>query len=84
MLMNDLGLALSGGVDSMALATLCRGLQCEARVRKQFEFSFEAFIVDHRARKGSSEETQVVSTRVSKLLGLQGARRRSQSWAHIL
>ncbi|KAL9118540.1 MAG: hypothetical protein Q9187_004910 [Circinaria calcarea] len=64
----SLGLALSGGVDSMALATLCRGLQCDTRLKTQFKFSFEAFIVDHKARNGSSEEAHLVSTRVFKLL----------------
>lgn len=81
--MNYLGLALSGGVDSMALATLCRGLQFDARVKKQFEFSFEAFIVDHKARKGSSEEAHLVSTRVYRLLGMRWICRRSYNWAHM-
>lgn len=63
----------------MALATLCRGIQSNARVTEQFEFSFEAFIVDHKARKGSREEALLVSTRVSGLLGVHRVRRKRQT-----
>ena len=72
----SLGLAISGGVDSMALATLCQGLQCDTRLKSQFEFSFEAFIVDHKARKGSTNEARLVSRRVSRLLCTHGVRSR--------
>ncbi|KAI9713176.1 MAG: hypothetical protein M1820_001161 [Bogoriella megaspora] len=48
-----LGLAVSGGVDSMALATLC------TRFRDQF--ILKAFIVDHGARPGSYDEALEVA-----------------------
>ncbi|KAI1388427.1 adenine nucleotide alpha hydrolases-like protein [Hypoxylon trugodes] len=57
-------LAISGGVDSMALAYLC------SRVRRQdpdFKISdnpvsgFISLIIDHKLRKGSSEEALAVS-----------------------
>ncbi len=47
------GLAVSGGLDSMALAYLCRSLPMQ-RPR------FKAFIVDHRAREGSRREAEAV------------------------
>ncbi|KAI4717314.1 hypothetical protein E4T48_06467 [Aureobasidium sp. EXF-10727] len=52
---NGLGLAISGGVDSMALATLC------ATVRNFAKPPITAFIVDHRLRPGSTEEAQSVA-----------------------
>ncbi len=54
------GLAISGGVDSMALAHLCHGIEKEGLLRVEFQ----AFVVDHGARQGSSLEA---STVVSKL-----------------
>lgn len=46
------GMAISGGVDSMALASLCRQTAATDRPHP----SFTGFIVDHRLREGSTEE----------------------------
>ncbi|QKX58532.1 uncharacterized protein TRUGW13939_05656 [Talaromyces rugulosus] len=48
-----MGIAVSGGADSMILAGLCRQLQL---AKPELELFFKAFIVDHKARKESSEE----------------------------
>ncbi|CRG83958.1 putative tRNA(Ile)-lysidine synthase [Talaromyces islandicus] len=53
-----IGIAVSGGADSMALAVLCRHLQL---AKPELELDFKAFIVDHKARKESSEEAVKVS-----------------------
>jgi len=60
-----IGIAVSGGVDSMALAHLCTQLrdahkanQDSARPR------FRAFIVDHRAREGSAVEAKAVAKKL--------------------
>ncbi|KAJ5279433.1 hypothetical protein N7478_004805 [Penicillium angulare] len=58
------GLAISGGADSMALAYLCRQLE---KTPIGGPISVTAFIVDHRARKESSEEASIVKSRLSKL-----------------
>ncbi|KAH7409234.1 PP-loop family-domain-containing protein [Cadophora sp. MPI-SDFR-AT-0126] len=54
-----IGLAISGGVDSMALAFLCssmnESLSAENRV------NFRAFVVDHGFRNGSDNEALAVS-----------------------
>jgi tRNA(Ile)-lysidine synthase len=52
-----LGLAISGGVDSMALASLY------ARAKKTNKFLPQAhgFIVDHKARPDSTEEANWVA-----------------------
>jgi tRNA(Ile)-lysidine synthase len=53
------GLAISGGVDSMALATLCSMLlHDKSRATK---LRFKAFVVDHGVREGSNEEATAVS-----------------------
>jgi hypothetical protein len=54
------GLAISGGVDSMALATLCSGLRELSQQGKQ-ALSFTAFIVDHGLRPGSRDEAVQVA-----------------------
>jgi len=59
-----LGLAISGGVDSMALATLCN------QVRSFRLPPVTAFIVDHRLRPGSAHEAQSVGN-VLLSLGIQ-------------
>ena len=64
-----IGLAISGGVDSMALAVLCQKLQLNNSLTKPFDFTFVPFIVDHKARDGSSEEVEKVASLVSSLLG---------------
>jgi len=63
-----IGLAVSGGVDSMTLAALCSQLNNQSFTdivksgnEKAFQFSggilsFKAFIVDHGARPDSMEE----------------------------
>ncbi|KAG9657564.1 hypothetical protein KCU95_g12040, partial [Aureobasidium melanogenum] len=56
-----LGLAISGGVDSMALATLCK------RVRKFKLPPITAFIVDHRLRPESTSEAQSVANNLGRL-----------------
>ncbi|EPE25769.1 Adenine nucleotide alpha hydrolases-like protein [Glarea lozoyensis ATCC 20868] len=54
-----IGLAISGGVDSMALAALCLKVKSSASVPSQMQF--RAFVIDHAARPSSSEEAiQVV------------------------
>jgi tRNA(Ile)-lysidine synthase TilS/MesJ len=69
------GLAISGGVDSMALAVLCSKLQefpyKKHKVRpielQHFRnISFKAFIVDHQVRSGSYEEAKAVSSVLEK------------------
>ncbi|KAK4544862.1 hypothetical protein LTR36_003766 [Oleoguttula mirabilis] len=59
----QLGLAISGGVDSMALAGLCSELTTVAGRRP----SFIGFIVDHQLRKGSNEEAQSVAEKLRSL-----------------
>lgn len=58
------GLAVSGGVDSMALATLCSRLRDEQCVEA---LSFTAFIVDHGLRSGSDEEALKVAKHLEQL-----------------
>ena len=53
-----IGLAISGGVDSMALAALCAKIS---------QFKFHAFVVDHGARNGSELEAEAVKCEVIKL-----------------
>lgn len=64
-----IGLAISGGVDSMALAALCRGLTYEHvyRSKQHLAIGFKAFIVDHNAREGSSEEAERVRERLDRM-----------------
>lgn len=54
---SKLGLAVSGGVDSMALASLCSKIKGTRETRP----SFAALIVDHGVRKGSTDEAQRVA-----------------------
>jgi len=56
-----LGLAISGGVDSMALASLCSK---SSLCRRQ---AFVAFIVDHDLRPGSALEADLVAERIREL-----------------
>ncbi|KAH8601300.1 PP-loop family-domain-containing protein [Bisporella sp. PMI_857] len=51
------GLAISGGVDSMALVALCSKVQ----VFRNSNTKFHAFVVDHGVRKGSDVEAKSVS-----------------------
>ena len=50
-------MAISGGVDSMALAALCADLKCHIPAAQAHQFEFTAFIVDHKARDESTTET---------------------------
>ncbi|KAI1858607.1 hypothetical protein JX265_010700 [Neoarthrinium moseri] len=57
------GLAISGGVDSMALAYLCsqiRKLDPDIMITDHPCAGFRAFVVDHRLREGSTEEAHSV------------------------
>ncbi|KZF19343.1 hypothetical protein L228DRAFT_263683 [Xylona heveae TC161] len=67
-----LAIAVSGGVDSMALATLCRQLAKHQSSTQVPDFRFTAFVVDHGAREGSKEEAQRVLERVRKM-GIRGS-----------
>ena len=62
-------MAVSGGVDSTALAALCRGLTSEHIYpsKQHFAVAFKAFIVDHNAREGSSEEAERVRERLDRM-----------------
>jgi len=60
-----LGIAVSGGVDSMALAKLCVELRKSRRYT--YKPNFHAFIVDHRARPGSGKEANLVARRLSEI-----------------
>ncbi|GIC89290.1 tRNA lysidine(34) synthetase [Aspergillus udagawae] len=55
----NLGLAVSGGADSMALAFLCKQLQEQNLVDG---LTVTAFVVDHKAREESSQEARTVAT----------------------
>lgn len=58
-----LGLAISGGVDSMALASLCS----RSALKRRSPAAFTAFIVDHGLRQGSTDEAALVAQRVNAL-----------------
>ncbi|KAI1343789.1 adenine nucleotide alpha hydrolases-like protein [Xylariaceae sp. FL0016] len=63
-------LAVSGGVDSMALAYLCsqaRNYDKRLFVSDNPVNHFRAFIVDHRAREGSEKEAIAVRAELRKL-----------------
>lgn len=50
-------MAISGGVDSMALAAL----YAELRAARKYAATAHAFIVDHKVRSGSTEEAEWVA-----------------------
>jgi len=52
-----IAIAVSGGVDSMALAYLCKKL----REHNPGHFHFKAFVVNHMARQNSTEEAKSVA-----------------------
>ena len=58
-----LGLAVSGGVDSMALASLCS----RSSLSQHLHGIFTAFIVDHDLRHGSAIEAKLVAERIREL-----------------
>ncbi|GIZ41714.1 hypothetical protein CKM354_000501000 [Cercospora kikuchii] len=57
-----LGLAVSGGVDSMALASICSSYKKEYR-----QHNFTGFIVDHGVRPESSDEAFKVAEELQRL-----------------
>ena len=62
---NDcIGIAVSGGADSMALAYLCKQLQV---TKPELNLVVKAFIIDHKAREESSEEAHMVKNWLSNL-----------------
>lgn len=62
-----IGIAVSGGVDSMALTALCVALKSYPPAKQRFDFQFRPFIIDHRAREGSSEEVERVRQRLNRM-----------------
>lgn len=61
--LNPIAIAVSGGVDSMALAQLCAMLQRNADAFSEHH-QFRAMIVDHKAREGSQLEAKTVKERL--------------------
>ncbi|EED23265.1 PP-loop family protein [Talaromyces stipitatus ATCC 10500] len=59
-----IGIAVSGGPDSMALAYLCKQLQV---TRPELELEMKAFVVDHKFREESTEEAHKVSSWLSNM-----------------
>jgi len=55
--MRDQGLAVSGGVDSMALATL----YAKARTKHGIGTRCHGLIIDHKVRPGSTEEAEWIA-----------------------
>ena len=49
----------------MVLSKLCTIVAKQSK--KQWKPEFHAFVVDHKARKGSDEEAHLVSSRLEKL-----------------
>ncbi|PKY03617.1 adenine nucleotide alpha hydrolases-like protein [Aspergillus campestris IBT 28561] len=76
-----LGLAISGGADSMALAYLCR--QWEMGLN-QPDSTVMAFVVDHRAREESSREARTVVGWLADLANTQETHKRAGLKSHIL
>lgn len=62
-----MGLAISGGVDSMALAFLCSNLQLY-ELPNYRRLKFHGFIIDHGVREGSERE----ALSVAKILANRG------------
>ncbi|PWY74077.1 PP-loop family protein [Aspergillus eucalypticola CBS 122712] len=56
-----LGLAISGGADSMALAYLCKQWELTQRQTSNNTVSVTAFVVDHKAREESTREANMVA-----------------------
>ncbi|KAK5224497.1 hypothetical protein LTR72_004278 [Exophiala xenobiotica] len=60
----EIGVCVSGGPDSMALAWLLKQMP---KVNKNLWIEPVAFIVDHKARAGSREEAEFVSSELNRL-----------------
>ncbi|KAI2863160.1 hypothetical protein CBS12448_4176 [Aspergillus niger] len=56
-----LGLAISGGADSMALAYLCKQWERTQTQTSDEKVSVTAFVVDHKAREESTREANMVA-----------------------
>ncbi|KAI0518565.1 hypothetical protein F5B22DRAFT_71021 [Xylaria bambusicola] len=66
----EVGIAVSGGVDSMALAYLCSHLKSHDRsfhIADNPLTKFRALIVNHRLREGSGEEADAVARAVQDM-----------------
>ncbi|KAI0537028.1 hypothetical protein GGR58DRAFT_473194, partial [Xylaria digitata] len=66
----SVGLAVSGGVDSMALVYLCTRLKRydhEFKIADNPVASFRAIVIDHRLRNESTAEAKAVSAAVRKM-----------------
>jgi len=60
-----IGIAVSGGVDSMALAYLCSQLRdTQSTSQETTHPRLRAFIVDHRVREGSAVEARAVAKKL--------------------
>ncbi|KAH8883804.1 hypothetical protein GQ53DRAFT_698671 [Thozetella sp. PMI_491] len=78
----QVALAISGGVDSMALAFLCRQVKkCypSVRISDSPVSSFSAYIIDHGLRPGSRQEAEQVSKALKGHLKMR-AEIRSLRW----
>ncbi|PYH83875.1 adenine nucleotide alpha hydrolases-like protein [Aspergillus uvarum CBS 121591] len=62
-----LGLAISGGADSMALAYLCREWEKSTSTGGSTGIQLTAFIIDHRARAESAHEAATVAAWLAAL-----------------
>ena len=51
----------------MALAALCRDLTSYPPAKRSWDFQFTPFVIDHRARQGSSEEVERVRLRLQSM-----------------
>ncbi len=51
----------------MALAALCSSLTNHPPAKRRYDFQFRAFIIDHKAREGSSDEVERVRNRLYKM-----------------
>ena len=63
------GLCVSGGPDSMALAALVSKAK-DSNLEFATQARVLAFVVDHQAREGSTQEAEIVARRLASL-GLQ-------------
>jgi len=59
----QIGLAISGGVDSMALAGLCSQFRSDQDVQPQFT----AFVIDHDIRQDSAGEAVTTAQELQRL-----------------
>ncbi|KAF7186178.1 putative tRNA(Ile)-lysidine synthase [Pseudocercospora fuligena] len=62
-----LGLAISGGVDSMALATICACYRHGVERDYKNDVNFSGYIVDHGYRSESSDEAENVARELTRI-----------------